>query len=107
MQLTIRSGSGSGQSIDVHGDRFTVGRDDANDLVIKDFKVSRRHAYLKALPDGRAALHDLGSSNGTFVNGQRVQSVLLSGDEQIQFGDTVLTPASAPAAAPSPAQYGA
>jgi putative serine protease PepD len=90
MQLTIRSGPDAGQTITVSGDQFTVGRDDSCDLTIRDHKVSRKHAYFKALPDGRAALHDLNSSNGTFVNGHRVQSALLSGNEQVQFGDTVL-----------------
>jgi S1-C subfamily serine protease len=90
MQLRINSGESQGKTIDVTGDQFVIGRDSRCDLVIKDFKVSRRHAYLKVLPDGRAAIHDLGSSNGTFVNGQQVQSALLSGDEQLQFGDTLL-----------------
>jgi S1-C subfamily serine protease len=90
MQLTIRSGPDAGQTITVVGDQFTVGRDDSCDLTIRDHKVSRKHAYFKALPDGRAALHDLNSSNGTYVNGHRVQSALLSGNEQVQFGDTLL-----------------
>jgi putative serine protease PepD len=90
MQLTIRSGPDAGQTITVVGDQFTVGRDDTCDLTIRDHKVSRKHAYFKALPDGRAALHDLNSSNGTYVNGHKVQSALLSGNEQVQFGDTVL-----------------
>ena len=90
MQLTIRSGPDAGQTITVVGDQFTVGRDASCDLTLRDHKVSRKHAYFKALPDGRAALHDLNSSNGTFVNGHRVQSALLSGNEQVQFGDTLL-----------------
>ena len=109
MQLTIRSGADAGQTITVVGDQFTVGRDETCDLVIRDHKVSRKHAYFKALPDGRAALHDLNSSNGTFVNGHRVESALLSGNEQVQFGDTVLAtvadgaaPTEAAGAAPAP-----
>src|SRR5918998_5337278 len=111
MQLTIRSGPDAGQTITVVGDQFTVGRDDSCDLTIRDHKVSRKHAYFKALPDGRAALHDLNSSNGTFVNGHKVESALLSGGETIQFGDTQMAavadakaggPSTAPAAAPSP-----
>jgi putative serine protease PepD len=113
MQLTIRSGPDAGQTITVVGDQFTVGRDDSCDLTIRDHKVSRKHAYFKALPDGRAALHDLNSSNGTFVNGHRVQSALLSGNEQVQFGDTMLATVAdgadatelagaAPAAPPGP-----
>src|SRR3954471_10040700 len=90
MQLTITSGPGAGRTLQVEGTEFTIGREAGVDLVLADGKASRRHAALRVLPDGRATLYDLGSSNGTFVNGQRVQSVLLQGGEQIQIGDTVL-----------------
>src|ERR1700712_285772 len=92
MQLTIQSGPDAGKTVDVQGNEFTIGREAGTDLVLPDGKASRRHAALKVLPDGRATLYDLGSSNGTFVNGQRVQSVVLTGGEQIQIGDTVLVP---------------
>src|SRR4051794_6861123 len=95
MQLTIPAGADAGKSVQVQGNEFTIGREAGCDLVIADGKASRRHAALRPLPDGRATLYDLGSSNGTFVNGQRVQSVLLQGGEQIQIGDTVLVPGQA------------
>jgi S1-C subfamily serine protease len=100
VQLRITAGADAGKSVDVQGNEFTIGRDAACDLTLADGKASRRHAALRVLPDGRATLYDLGSSNGTFVNGQRVQSVLLAGGEQIQIGDTVMSAAAAPAAAP-------
>src|SRR3954468_21662809 len=95
MQLTITSGADAGKTVQVQGNEFTIGREAGVDLVIADGKASRRHAALRVLPDGRATLYDLGSSNVTFVNGQRVQSVLLQGGEQIQIGDTVLVPGQA------------
>jgi putative serine protease PepD len=90
MWLEFRSGANSGQRVQITGARFTVGREGAVDLVVPDTKVSRQHAYFQDLGDGRVALYDQNSSNGTFVNGQRIQSVTLSGGEQVQFGDTVL-----------------
>src|SRR4051794_18993207 len=108
MQLTITAGADAGKSVQVQGNEFTIGREAGCDLVIADGKASRRHAAIRALPDGRATLYDLGSSNGTFVNGQRVQSVLLNGGEQIQIGDTVLVPSGgAGTAAPAGQQAGA
>src|ERR1700742_714053 len=91
MWLEFRSGADSGKRGQIQGARFTVGREGAVDLIVRDTKVSRQHAYFQDLGDGRVALYDQNSSNGTFVNGQRIQSVTLSGGEQIQFGDTLLT----------------
>jgi S1-C subfamily serine protease/pSer/pThr/pTyr-binding forkhead associated (FHA) protein len=109
MELRITSGADAGKTVQVQGNEFTIGREAGVDLVIADGKASRRHAALRVLPDGRATLYDLGSSNGTFVNGQRVQSVLLNGGEQIQIGDTVLVPggAAGAGAAQQPGALGA
>src|ERR671938_972171 len=100
MQLTIKSGPGAGRTVNVEGTEFTIGREAGVDLVLTDGKASRRHAALRTLPDGRATLYDLGSSNGTFVNGQRIQSTLLQGGEQIQIGDTVMVADGAPPPTP-------
>src|SRR3954454_12074439 len=102
MQLRITSGADAGKTVEVTGNEFTIGREGGVDLVLGDGRASRRHAALKPLPDGRATLYDLGSSNGTYVNGQRIQSVVLSGNEQIQIGDTTL-PAVSAAATVAPA----
>jgi S1-C subfamily serine protease len=102
MELTIKSGPGAGRTVQVEGTEFTIGREAGVDLVLADGKASRRHAALRVLPDGRATLYDLGSSNGTFVNGRRIQSTLLQGDEQIQIGDTVLVASGAQRTAETP-----
>src|ERR1700754_2905695 len=110
MWLEYRSGANAGQRVQITGSRFTVGREGAVNLVVPDTKVSRQHAYFQDLGDGRVALYDQNSSNGTFVNGQRIQSVTLSGGEQVQFGDTLFVasangaPAQTSPAQPSPAQ---
>src|SRR4051812_27191075 len=106
MQLKISSGGNAGQTVDVTGSEFTIGREAGCDLVLNDGKASRRHAALKPLPDGRATLYALGSSNGTFVNGQKIQSTVLSGGEQVQIGDSVMA-AVVQSAAPAGAAGGA
>ena len=89
MRLTVASGPDRGLKIPLT-DKLIVGRNPECDVVLKDLQVSRRHAYLKPLPDGRVELHDLESGNGTYVNGRRVQSAVLTGIETIRFGDTVM-----------------
>jgi 2-alkenal reductase len=101
MWLTVRSGERAGQLVRVLREELVIGRDESCDLVIADANASRRHASLRELPDGRVVLRDLGSANGSYVNGERVDSALLSGGEQLQFGDTVLVAAPEPAAAPA------
>src|SRR5918997_5717425 len=104
MWLEFRSGADTGKRVQVQGNRFTVGREGAVDLVVRDPKVSRNHAYFQDLGNGQVALYDQGSSNGTFVNGQRITQtgVTLSGSEQIQFGDTIVQASPNGASAPAP-----
>lgn len=49
-----------------------IGRAPDNDLVVDDLVISRHHAELRALPDGRYEIADLGSHNGTYLNGARL-----------------------------------
>ncbi len=83
------------------GDRVTIGKDPSNDLAIRsDGTVSRLHAVLERFSSGWV-LRDVGSRNGTFVNGERVfgERVLRPGDE-LRVGQTRLVyraDASAPA----------
>jgi two-component system, NtrC family, response regulator GlrR len=91
MWLIVVSGTDSGKQIPVTGGRLIVGRDPTCDLVLADERVSRRHAALDVVDDGRTVLRNLASRNGTFVDGRRVEeSLVLEGDERIVLGDTVL-----------------
>ncbi|MDP9491152.1 MAG: FHA domain-containing protein, partial [Actinomycetota bacterium] len=93
MWLTLRTGSQRGSKAEIAQGSFVLGRDEDCDLALDDSKVSWHHASIELGPDGRAELRDLRSSNGTFVNGTRVDSTVLEGGEQIQLGDTVLVTA--------------
>jgi S1-C subfamily serine protease len=91
MWLTIASGPDRGKRVHAAGRHFMIGRDGRCDLVVHDKKVSRQHALLKVQDDGRVILRDLGSANGTFVNGQRIEApLLLQGGERVRVGDTML-----------------
>jgi ABC-type multidrug transport system ATPase subunit/pSer/pThr/pTyr-binding forkhead associated (FHA) protein len=63
-----------------------IGRTDDNDLVVDDLGVSRRHAELRKSQSGRYEIVDLGSHNGTFVNGNRVSCVELSESDIVAVG---------------------
>ncbi len=80
--------------------RFVVGRGADVQLALDDEQVSHHHAAFYPTDDGQWALHDLGSNNGTFVNGHRLTGpVYIEGGEEIQFGTCVCV-ATVTAAAP-------
>ena len=49
-----------------------IGRNPRNDIIVSDLGVSKHHAELRRSPDGRHSIIDLGSHNGTYVNGTRI-----------------------------------
>ena len=67
------------------GAPLVVGRAPTSDLPVFDPTISRRHAEVECDDDG-VALRDLGSSNGTFVNGARVESARLAPNDLVTFG---------------------
>jgi S1-C subfamily serine protease len=89
--LLFESGDDKGRVVQVTGDDFVIGREDSADLQILDARASRRHASLKVLPGGNAEVRDLGSANGTLLNGAPVKSAVLSGNERLRIGDTDLS----------------
>jgi adenylate cyclase len=70
---------------------WTVGRSDDNNLVLPDRWISRNHAMIQMMETGEFYLIDLGSRNGSFVNGRRVSvPVTLADGDQLTFGQTEL-----------------
>ncbi|WP_035794397.1 FHA domain-containing protein [Kitasatospora mediocidica] len=63
-----------------------IGRALDNDVVVSDLQVSRHHAELRQLPDGRYEIVDLGSHNGIFVNGQPTRRQLLGPQDRLTVG---------------------
>ena len=104
MWLPVRTGGAAVTRVERTGEKCVVGREEGCELVLVEEKISRRHAQLEAVGDGRYLVRDLGSTNGTFVNGQRISApVLLQGGEELRFGDTAVDVGADAAGAPVPA----
>lgn len=82
-ELTITAGSGAGTRYNLAGAETTIGRIADNTIVLADPLVTRRHASL-SIHGASVLLRDLGSANGTWVNGERV-----SGTRELREGDTL------------------
>jgi two-component system cell cycle response regulator len=75
-----------GRMFKLTGPECILGRGDGVDIRVEDEGVSRRHAKLTRDEDGNVRIVDLGSTNGTFVNGRRVDARPLSDGDRIQIG---------------------
>jgi pSer/pThr/pTyr-binding forkhead associated (FHA) protein len=64
----------------------TIGRATGADFIVDAALVSRVHCRVTAMPDGGLELRDLDSTNGTFVNGQRIETARLASGDRIQVG---------------------
>ncbi|MCX7925160.1 MAG: FHA domain-containing protein, partial [Fimbriimonadales bacterium] len=78
-------GALAGQRFTVPPTGLTVGREIDNALVVPDLSVSRHHARV-ALENGALVVYDLNSTNGVFVNEQRVQKQVLRAGDVVRFG---------------------
>lgn len=78
------------EGLDLAPGRHIVGRDDESDVTLRASGVSRKHARLSVGIDADVELSDLGSRNGTFVNGQRVDEVSLRDGDELRFGEAVV-----------------
>ncbi|MBM3294945.1 MAG: FHA domain-containing protein [Candidatus Aminicenantes bacterium] len=88
-RLDIFYADGGSKSVRLAGVRTTIGRAGDNAVPLSDPVVSGRHAEIVAQEDG-FLLRDLGSSNGTFVNGQAVTETPLYAGDEIVVGTTRL-----------------
>ena len=87
--LFVIQGRDQGRRFELEGPRVGVGRDISNTIQIHDTEVSRVHAEL-SFQDDACTLTDLGSSNGSHVNGKRVEQCILQSGDQLQLGRTLM-----------------
>ena len=87
-RLIALAGPLYGEVLALSGSELTIGRDPSNQICVGDLSLSRRHC---AISTGAAEprIRDLGSSNGTFVNGMQISDHPLADGDRIQLGESV------------------
>jgi hypothetical protein len=87
--LLVTDPDGQAREIDIGTNGLTIGRADDNDLVARDSRVSRHHGRIVGRR-GTLIYLDLGSTNGSKVNGEPVVEVVLGVGDRLELGDTTL-----------------
>ena len=88
-RLVKYAGQDMDQNFPVQVPHCTIGRENGNAVQLQDPKVSKKHAEL-LYKFGSWSVLDLGSSNGTRINGQPVKKAKLKNGDRLTFGDTTL-----------------
>ena len=87
--LLVLQGVDQGKRASIGRQTVSLGRGPQNTIRILDTEVSRNHAEI-LFENGTWSLHDLDSSNGSFVNGQSIRSQSLKSGDQLQIGRTIM-----------------
>ncbi len=88
--LTVLLGLNAGQVFTLEQDESFIGRGRDVQVRIDEVGISRKHARVVRTPDGRHVLEDLGSTNGIFVNGRKVDRAELADGDRVQVGPTLM-----------------
>jgi len=84
-KLHLIKGNPKGKQVVVPEGTFTIGRAEDRDLILASTRVSRHHCEILNGPDG-IVVRDLGSGNGTFVNGKKIQEQKLEPGDHLSIG---------------------
>jgi diguanylate cyclase (GGDEF)-like protein len=87
--LVVISGKPLGKSFFLTKDVIILGRDLTVEISIPETSISRKHTEFKVVPQG-IQVNDLGSTNGTYVNDQKIESAILNDGDLIRCGSTIL-----------------
>src|SRR5688572_26952651 len=97
--LKIVSGDSAGASYDIGAGSYSVGRADGNHVRLPDGSVSSAHCEVSLDPAGNLFVRDLGSTNGTYIQGQRVREALVLPGQKLRLGSLEMVFENAMAAA--------
>lgn len=84
--LIVRRGPNSGSRFLLDGELTTAGRHPQSDIFLDDVTVSRRHVEFRRGRDGHFTASDVGSLNGTYVNREAIDAVVLTNGDEVQIG---------------------
>jgi pSer/pThr/pTyr-binding forkhead associated (FHA) protein len=84
--LVVQRGPNSGARFLLDAERTTAGRRPDSDIFLDDVTVSRRHAEFVRRSDGSFVVRDVGSLNGTYVQRDRIDEVVLRDGDEVQIG---------------------
>lgn len=84
--LVVQKGPGAGSRFLLDQDRVQAGRHPDSEIFLDDVTVSRRHAIFDRQSDGTFEVSDVGSLNGTYVNRDRIEKVVLKDGDEVQIG---------------------
>jgi two-component system, NtrC family, sensor kinase len=87
--LFVIRGMDQGNRFEIGEPMIRVGRDVSNNIQLHDTEVSRHHAEIRCL-DNAFTILDLNSSNGTYINGQRIKQGSINSGDQLQMGSTLM-----------------
>lgn len=85
-QLIVTRGGTAGSRFALSSDEVTIGRHPESSIFLDDVTVSRRHATVTRDGSGQYTLHDAGSLNGTYLDGERIEHAPLREGAQVQVG---------------------
>jgi hypothetical protein len=89
-QLAVSEPAFDDRRVSIEGSLVRIGRGSDNQVVVRDPKVSRHHGELR-VRRGTLVYRDLGSTNGSFVNGTKVGEIAVGMGDRIEVGDTAIT----------------
>jgi len=88
--LLVLSGKETGRIFILSKAEVTIGRSEEVEVLIVDPSISRRHAKLRLISPEAVSLEDLGSKNGTFFDGQRIEQIELRDGDRFQLGASTI-----------------